>query len=92
MERQPTVRQLALLKAHAEALIVRHTPIIEQIERDMQNFDIPAQRSINAGFSRMSTDRFTPAGDDLWEMIQAIKGDWTYSRPARHLAQRWAGY
>ena len=96
MERQPTEKQLASLKAQAERIIARYPDEIAQINADLLNFDIPAQRSINAGFARMETARFTAAGDCVWEMICALvggsDGPWTYSRPARHLIQRWAGY
>lgn len=68
-----------------------HAAEIAQIKADLMNFDIPAQRAINAGFERMSLNRF-PNGDDLWEMIVCAENGWQYEKPARHLTHRWASY
>jgi hypothetical protein len=86
-EKQPTD-----LEAWARRIITQHPKELARIKGDMQDFDIPAQRSINAGFNRMGVSRFTLAGDDLWEMITAVESGWEYARPARHLMQRWASY
>lgn len=76
-----------------ERLLAVHAAEIEAIGRELaQNFDAPAQRIINAGFERMCVARFTPAGDDLWEMVTCHQNGWTYERPARRLIDRWASY
>ena len=55
-----------------------------------QNFEVPAQRTINAGFARMRVDRFTRSGDDLYEMATAFQNGWEYRKPPSHLVARWA--
>ena len=90
MERQPTVKKLAYLTEQAANVLRSNPAEIARIKYDMQDFDIPAQGCINAGFQRMGVARFTRSGDDLWEMIGAIENGWTYRRPARYLLDRWA--
>ena len=95
MKREITPKQLAALKTEAQRLMTRFPAEVARIKSDMLNFDIPAQRAINAGFARMGADRFTRSGDDVWEMITAIEGaadGWEYRRPPAHLIARWAGY
>ena len=91
--KQPTPQQLAFLTGIANRVIKCHAAQVELIKRDLQNFDIPAQRSINAGFNRMGIDRFTKAGDDVWEMVTTLESKdqgWEYTRPPRNLIDRWA--
>lgn len=89
-DRQPTPAQMAKLTAHARLLMVKHGTEVMRIRVGLMDFEIPAQRTINAGFARMGVDRFTPAGDDLWEMVTALENGWEYARPARRLVDRWA--
>ena len=78
------------IREQAEKLLRGYTSEIARIKCDMQDFERPAQRCINAGFARMGVSRFTRSGDDLWEMIVAIENGWEYQRPPRHLVDRWA--
>lgn len=80
------------LREQAAKILRYHIPEIARIKHDLQDFEIPAQRSINASFARMGIARFTRAGDDLWEMITALENGWEYRRPARRLIDRWAAY
>lgn len=80
------------LETQARRIMAQHADELRKIHDAMQDFDVPAQRSINAGFARMNVARFTRAGDDLWEMITALENGWEYQRPARHLIDRWASY
>lgn len=77
------------LEAQAKALIAKHPEVFAQIRQDLTNFYIPAQRSINFGFAKMGVDRFTPEGDDVWEMMMAIDAGWEYTRPPANLVERW---
>ena len=78
-------------RRRAEILRTQYSDQIAWIKRELsENFDAGAQRIINVGFNRMGENRFTRAGDDLWEMITALENGWEYRRPARHLVDRWA--
>jgi hypothetical protein len=78
---------------HIERFIEQHAAEIERIKSDLaSNFEAPAQRIINAGFSRMNADRFDRAGNDLWEMITCHVNGWEYEKPPVELAHRWARY
>jgi hypothetical protein len=88
---QHQAQQIDDLIGRARVLREQYAPQLAWISRELsQNFDAPAQRIINAGFNRIGQNRFTRAGDDLWEMITALENDWEYQRPARHLVDRWA--
>ena len=70
-----------------------HKAEIEAIKTQLAtNFDVPAQRIINAGFARMCAHRFDRSGNDLWEMIVCYQNGWDYEKPSAELAQRWASY
>lgn len=86
-----TPKQLADLTVTAERILRTKGNNIAAIRRQMQNFDIPAQSSINYGFAVMGEDRFTPGGDDVWEMIIALENgaEWEYNRPRPELVSRW---
>ena len=92
--KQPSPQQLAALTNIAFRVMVNHGVTVGEIHDAMQNFEIPAQRSINAGFARMGIARFTSAGDDVWEMITALEtsGPNEYQRSPRHLVDRWGSY
>ena len=79
------------LESKARAIMAQHAEEIARVKADLMNFDIPAQRSINAGFTRMGEQRFR-GGDDLWEAITAIENGWEYERPPARLVARWACY
>lgn len=80
------------LETRARAIMAQHGAEVDRIKQDLLNCDIPAQRSINAGFARMGVDRLTPGGDDLWEMITCLEAGWEYERPEPRLVARWAAY
>jgi hypothetical protein len=83
---------MSKLEASARAVMAEHSKEIARIKTDLLNFDAPAQRAINAGFSRMGVTRFPGGKDDLWEMIVAIDNGWDYQRPPAGLINRWAAY
>jgi hypothetical protein len=89
---QPNQKQLAALVEIANTVIECHADQVRLIRVDLMDFDIPAQRSINAGFHRMGIDRFTPAGDDVWQMVFCLENTCEYERPERRLVDRWATY
>jgi hypothetical protein len=92
MTKQPTPKQLAKLQQAAGLILAKYPAHVAHIKRELiENFDAPAQRTINAGFARMGQDRFI-GSDDVWEMITAIEsnGEWEYNRPPAHVMQRWA--
>lgn len=77
----------------ARLLIARYPRQIAAIRRALvEDFDTPAQRTINAGFAAMGIERFTHAGDDLWDMIDCHANGWEYQRPPAHLVRRWRAY
>lgn len=80
------------LEALARTVMAEHADELARIGRDLHNFDVPAQRSINAGFARMGVDRFPGGKDDLWEMITDLQSGWEYVRPPAHLIDRWMRY
>lgn len=58
-----------------------------------QAFDTPpAQRIINNAFWDIGINRFTPAGDDRWELWMCHKNGWEYVKPDARLITRWASY
>jgi hypothetical protein len=76
-----------------EGFIIERKAAIEGISQALvTNFDVPAQRIINAGFATMGVDRFDSQGNDLWEMIQCHRNGWEYEKPLARLTQRWASY
>jgi hypothetical protein len=78
---------------HNETFIAEHKEAIEQIRSGLaMNFDSPAQRIINAGFSQMGVDRFDREGNDLWEMVTCHLNGWEYEKPDARLVNRWASY
>ncbi len=81
------------LEQAARNVMENHGTELGEIRKALAtNFDVPAQRSINAGFARMDVPRFTRAGDDLWEMIVALENGTEYQKPPRRLVDRWAAY
>jgi hypothetical protein len=75
-----------------EQIIQDHSDEIEAIKSGLaMNFDAPAQRIINAGFTRMGIARFDASGD-VWEQIVCHQNGWEYERPSQELQQRWASY
>ena len=77
----------------AAILISRYPTEIAAIKAALvQDFDTPAQRTINAGFAAMGVQRFTTAGDDLWEQVVCLENGLTYEKPPEHLRRRWARY
>jgi hypothetical protein len=75
-----------------EQFIVAHRAEIDALKTQIAtNFDVPAQRLINAAFSRMGVDRFDSSGD-VWEQIVCLENGWEYEQPSFELMERWAGY
>ena len=80
-------------KSNIGRLIDRYSAEIELIRQQLAtNFDVPAQRTINAGFAHMGLDRFDRDGNDLWEMISCHLNGWEYEKPPAELIDRWAKY
>ena len=73
------------------AFIAKHAAEITAIEQGLLNCEIPAQRTINAGFSLMGEPRFV-GKDDRWEQLTAHKNGWQYEPPPARLMRRWACY
>lgn len=91
--KEPTQKEIETLKGIAHRVLKYHAAQVQLMKRDLaQHFDVPAQSIINAGFSQMGIDRFTRAGDDVWEMVAALESNEEYTRPARELVNRWACY
>ena len=80
------------LEAAARAVMAEHADEIARIQADLGNCEVPAQRSINAGFARMGINRFPAGKDDLWEMITDLQNGWEYERPPVRLIDRWMRY
>lgn len=55
------------------------------------DYDTPAQRIINRGLEAIGVRRFQ-GGDDIWEMLEALRNDEPYVKPPRHLLERWSAY
>ena len=71
--------------------IQKHAVEIAEISRGLQDFEIPAQRTINRGFERMSVERFV-GKDDRWEQVTAHQCGWDYVPPPARLIRRWRTY
>lgn len=52
------------------------------------NYDIPAQRIINALFESIGEPRFV-GKDDRWEQIIACQNGWEYRPPPKSSIDRW---
>jgi hypothetical protein len=75
-----------------QQIITKHAEVIDTIKSQLAtNFDVPAQRIINAGFDTMGIDRFDASGD-VWEQIVCLQNGWDYERPSNELQERWASY
>jgi hypothetical protein len=73
------------------AFITKHAAEIAEIKAGLLNFDIPAQRTINAGFARMNVARFV-GKDDRWEQITCHQNGWEYKQIPPEIMNRWARY
>jgi hypothetical protein len=73
------------------AFLTKHAAEIAAIEQGLLNCEIPAQRTINVGFSLMGEPRFV-GKDDRWEQITAHKDGSDYEPPPAQLMHRWASY
>jgi hypothetical protein len=68
-------------------LIADHQETIEWCNRELAtNFNVPAQRTINAACSRMGVTRLD------WEKMDAIRNNTEYERPPHAMLDRWARY
>jgi hypothetical protein len=77
---------------HLEQFIAAHAVEIEALKTQLAtNYDVPAQRLINAVFAKMGVDRFDRDGD-VWEQVVCFQNGWEYEAPSAELQQRWARY
>lgn len=77
---------------HIDRIIEEHASEIQHISQQLaMNFEVPVQRTINAGFARMGISRFDRSGD-VWEQIVCRQNGWEYEVPPQHLMNRWATY
>lgn len=76
---------------NSSTFIAKHAAEITVIEHGLLNSEIPAQRTINVGFSLMGEPRFV-GKDDRWEQITAHKCGYDYEPPPAMLMHRWASY
>jgi hypothetical protein len=75
-----------------DQIIQQHAEAIQHLRTGLAcNFDMPAQCQINRAFASMGIARFDHSGD-VWEQIVARQNGWEYTKPPRHLIDRWASY
>ena len=73
--------------ARISALIARHAAVIDRCRKDLgTNFEVPAQRIINAACYQMGCSRLD------WEKIVAVQADWEFTPIPKHILARWEAY
>lgn len=79
------------LERVARDIMIAYPTKLAATRQGLLDCEIPPQRCINAFFEAIRVNRF-PCSDDVWEMIEALEGGYRYTKPPKHLIDKWRLY